>query len=457
MPTPRLSVAVIQTTLKAWAANGYSQRNTITQLKISRASLYQRMQHARNWAATKEGELWCNEHGIDINAQAPSTPLPPSKPHIVDNETHRLREQIKHLKAMVEQHQKDEVTAERIREGLLELTAHQPSAPPWLNDRRVGDYHHGIPALMLSDLHFGEKVYPEQIFNCNEYDSNIAEARVKRVVDKAILLTSSVLHEPRFPGMVLILAGDNINGLLHEELVLGSDNPIMGQVLHVADVLHATILKLVKHYGKIYVVGVGGNHGRNTRKPWAKFYAETNFDWIIYQMLERYLMPLVLQGKVVFLTPAARDVTFKIAGRPMRLTHGDQFRGGDGIIGPLGPITRGDKKKRSMAMSLPGTSEQYMTLLMGHFHWLHMTPYLIINGSTKGYDEYALSNNFAYEPPQQALFLTHEKYGINHYMPVLADEPADVKMPEWASHMPYKQMRGADELLKTMGWINDVP
>lgn len=27
------------------------------------------------------------------------------------------------------------------------------------------------------------------------------------------------------------------------------------------------------------------------------------------------------------------------------LTHGDQFRGGDGVIGALGPIIRGDHKK----------------------------------------------------------------------------------------------------------------
>jgi hypothetical protein len=85
-----------------------------------------------------------------------------------------------------------------------------------------------------------------------------------------------------------------------------------------------------------------------------------------------------------------------------------------------------------VAAALPHDGEIYQTLLVGHFHKLLMTPRLIMNGCTKGFDEYSLANNFAFEVPQQALWMTHEKYGINHYMPVLCDEPS-VKMetPAW--------------------------
>jgi hypothetical protein len=44
-----------------------------------------------------------------------------------------------------------------------------------------------------------------------------------------------------------------------------------------------------------------------------------------------------------------------------------------------------------------------------------------VNGSLKGYDEYAYTNNFPFEPPTQALWLTHPEFGITISMPVFVD------------------------------------
>jgi hypothetical protein len=49
---------------------------------------------------------------------------------------------------------------------------------------------------------------------------------------------------------------------------------------------------------------------------------------------------------------------------------------------------------------------------------------IIINGSLKGYDEYAHAHNFQYEPPQQAMWLTHPDHGITFNMPVFLTESA---------------------------------
>jgi hypothetical protein len=268
-----------------------------------------------------------------------------------------------------------------------------------------------------------------------------------------------VLNDPQYPGFVLKLAGDNINGIIHEELMIGSDRRFMEQIIEISDALHAVIMKFVNIYGRVYVVGVPGNHGRTTRKPMAKFNAATNADWLVYQMLERFLMPLVASGKVVFNCPPARDVTYKVAGHRFRLTHGDQFRGGDSVIGFLGPVTRGNKKKQSVALSLPGDSEHYDTLEFGHFHQLHMTRTLIANGSIKGWDEYAMSSNFSYEQPAQALYLTHAKYGINHFMPVLADEKPDLSTnPAWVSWQSDRHIESPlAKFLESMSWAANVP
>lgn len=369
-----------------------------------------------------------------------------------------LTQQIKRLQRELTNREVDRLETDEVRQYILELGQHVSRPPDWVNDRRVGPYRHGIPSLMLSDLHYGEVVKADEVFFANEYDSEIAEKRIRDTIDTAIGLTHEVLREPSFPGIVLVLGGDNINGMIHEELTVGSDRRLMDQILGIADILHGVVLKLLKVFGRVFIPGVPGNHGRATMKTWTKFTAATNADWLVYQLLERFLAQQVARGEVVFMCPPARDITFRIAGRGYRLSHGDQFRGGDGIIGPIGPITRGDQKKRMVAAALPHDQELYDTLLVGHFHKLLMTPRLIMNGCTKGFDEYSLANNFAFEVPQQALWMTHEKYGINHYMPVLCDEPSHkMETPAWVEWKEQREVTTADMIASTMEWAGSVP
>lgn len=63
----------------------------------------------------------------------------------------------------------------------------------------------------------------------------------------------------------------------------------------------------------------------------------------------------------------------------------------------------------------------YDTLLLGHFHRLMQLRSVIVNGSIKGFDEYAKRENFPWDPPQQALWITHPERGITLQMPVHLD------------------------------------
>ena len=428
-----------QEIIQAWANSNFIKAAAAESLGISRSTFRDRLRAALSWSKnTKEGKEYLKRN-----------PIVPSKD--ISIQSTALINRIKQLENEIDSLREKELSHDEVRKGILGLKDMSPKAPEWLNNSGSKDYHHGIPGLFLSDLHVGEVVNPKEVFGVNEYNSNIAMERIRRVADSTINLTHNIMKDPKYNGIVLKLGGDNVNGIIHEELQIGSDSMMMEQIMHVVDILHSVILKFIKIYGRVYVVGVPGNHGRTTRRPYAKFYAATNCDWIIYQILERTLIAHIAQGNVQFNCPPARDVTYKVAGRRFRLTHGDQFRGGDGMIGFLGPVTRGTKKKQSMALSLPTNDEHFETLEMGHFHSLHMTQNLIVNGSIKGYDEYAMANNFAYEPPQQALTFTHHKYGINHFMPVLADEPkapVNSKWVEWqegGSHL--------NRFIETLGWV----
>lgn len=282
----------------------------------------------------------------------------------------------------------------------------------------------GVPHLMLSDIHYGEVVDPEQVFGSNEFNREVCKRRVEHTVQKAVELLKIHLAKPDYPGIVLVLGGDLISGELHEELMATDEVPPLVQAMEIARILADCVAFLAEEFKQVDIYCVAGNHGRTTRRTWTKFTAWRNLDWLAYQLIREFTSGL---QNVKISAPNARDVTFTVAGHRYRLTHGDQFKGGDGIIGPLGPVTRGDVRKRVTASLMPGQPEGYDTLLCGHFHQLIMLPRQIMNGSVKGFDEFALSFNFPWEPPQQALWTVHPKYGQTWYMPVLCD-------PDYTAH-----------------------
>jgi hypothetical protein len=415
---PSLSIDLMKEAWLAYRKHQLNKSAASRALGLAQKTYKDRLERAEAWLATAEGKAW--------EASLPEPTV--EAPAVI---TKPLHDQIKALQKQLKETETESITTEQVRKFLFGLAEYTPEAPDWCRTPKDPTGSHGIPTLMLSDLHWGEVVFLEQVFNANAFNLNIAAKRMKKTTETTLHLTHDVLAKPMFEGLVLVLGGDMICGDIHEELKQTSEKPIMPQVLDCADNVHQAIRLFLKEFPKIFVPCVAGNHGRTTRKPQMKFYAETNFDWLIYQMLERFTQDV--RDRVTFMAPPARDLTFRVAGRRYRLSHGDQFRGGDGVIGALGPVTRGDKKKRSMASTLPTDREQYDTLMIGHWHQCRFHEGLIMNGSMKGYDEFAMSNNFDFEPARQALWFTHPKYGINHHLPVLCDEPKGVTKKEWVA------------------------
>ena len=63
-------------------------------------------------------------------------------------------------------------------------------------------------------------------------------------------------------------------------------------------------------------------------------------------------------------------------------------------------------------------------MVLGHFHQLIMAPSsgFLLNGSLKGYDEYASIGNFAFEVPQQALWINVPGKGVLWQTALLVDD-----------------------------------
>ena len=224
------------------------------------------------------------------------------------------------------------------------------------------------------------------------------------------------------------LGGDMISGNIHDELTATNELNSMPCVLDLYGALIGAINRMADTFGKVFLPCVTGNHGRDTKKIWSKDRHHTSFDWLLYQFLAKHFAD---DKRISFYIPDSSDGLYRIFNTRYLITHGDQFRGGDSIIGPLGPLTRGNQKKQSRNQAV---NMEYDVMECGHWHqYIHLER-LIVNGSLKGYDEYAYQGNFGFEPPRQALYLTHPKYGITYRMPVLCETPRVITpSSEWTS------------------------
>ncbi|MDE2104019.1 MAG: hypothetical protein KGL39_42675 [Patescibacteria group bacterium] len=308
---------------------------------------------------------------------------------------------------------------------LPQLEKYEPEK--WTLTQKTDHKSPGVPTLFLSDIHCGEVVDPAQVEGCNSYNMDIFRKRLRHTIETAVRLLTILDRDMRYPGLFMPLGGDMVSGDIHEELQTTNELPTIPTVLELCESLVDAITFLLTYFPSIVIPCVSGNHGRNTRKTWAKNRNATSFDWMLYAMLARRFAN---EPRVKFYIAAGSDASYSIFNVRYLLTHGDQFRAGDSIIGPIGPIFRGNQKKlaRNTAIGKP-----YDVMLNGHWHKYIHTAQNITNGSMKGYDEYAMSENYGFEPPQQALWVTHPRYGITFRMPVLCEPPRAPKDTPWHS------------------------
>lgn len=339
-----------------------------------------------------------------------------------------LKDQIRKLESQVASAKRETLSDEYVKRKIVGLSEQIPDVPTWLNQTKsTASNDVGVPTLFASDWHWGEVVNAKQIGGVNAYDMTIAQDRAREMVRRTVSLCKKHLGTMKYPGIVFALGGDMVSGDIHEELVATNEVEIMPTVIDLWGVLIWCIDTLAKEFGNVFVPCVTGNHGRNTHKIRAKGRNYTSFDWLLYQFLAKHFEG---DKRVKFLIPDGPDAYYSIFGHRYLLTHGDQFRGGDGMIGALGPIIRGDHKKRSRNAQI---DLEYDTMLVGHWHQLIQLQRLIVNGSLKGYDEYANQNNFPFEPPRQALWITNPKHGITFTAPVLVEQRNHKKQGAWVA------------------------
>lgn len=304
-------------------------------------------------------------------------------------------------------------------ERLLErYTVADPAAmvvPKWLAARRTRKAHHATAVLLLSDLHLDEVVNPAEINGVNAYDRAIAETRLRNVVEGVVNLCERYVAGVELDGIVVALLGDVLTGVIHDELARTNVAPVMASVVHWVPILASALQRLADAFGNVHVPCVDGNHDRFYGKIPAKQRAESSIAWVFYNWLAAALAD---DKRVTFsLTPAPEQVVAVYDTRFL-LTHGDGFRSAGGVGGIYPSMLKFLHRKHQQ---FADTGQPWNVALMGHWHQYLTGPDFIVNGSLKGYDEYAARNGFGFEPARQALAIVTPERGITQQMPVYAD------------------------------------
>ena len=361
-------------------------------------------------------------------------PLPPSAAGNVPQnevdaaESRRMKEELRELRQKIASYDREYADHQFIKQRLFALKESTVTPPDWLVRRPKAIKSPGIPCMMWSDWHWAEVIDPAQINGVNAYNLEIAHARSKALVERTSQLLRNYMVSPNYDGVAICLGGDMLSGNIHEELVNTNAVPIMAAVVDLWGVLEWAIKTMADEFGKVAIFCVTGNHGRSTHKVPSKDRAFTSFDWLVYAHLQHAFKD---DKRVSIIAPNGSDVLFAVFDQKFLLTHGDQFRGGDGMIGHIGPVTRGQKKKLSRNAEI---GQEFDTMIHGHFHTYSPGDRVIGNGSLCGYNEYAASGNFAFEAPRQALWVVHPQHGITYHIPVYVDEPkAAREQAAWVS------------------------
>ncbi len=341
-------------------------------------------------------------------------------------------DEITRLKKEIKNQHRENIEAEYINEVLGTIANTKIEPPNWLLNTKDNKKEKEVLMTSWADWHAGEVVYKSELNGINEYNMKIFERRVKRLVENTIKLSKN--HGPgNYPGAVVNLLGDMVSGGLHEEHRKTDEMPPHDCVLRVVELLSWGLTQMADAFGKVYVPCVCGNHGRTTIRPEYKQYVHKNYDYLIYKILERE-MKKANENRIVIDVRESNEVLYKVYGTSYLAVHGDMISkgGGDGIIGSLGPIARGEIKTRGRASS---SGMEYDILLMGHYHQSFWLPRVICANSLKGYCEYSKNAlNAPPAPPTQPMWFHHPRYGITSRWEIMVEEPVSSSTTTtWAS------------------------
>ena len=165
--------------------------------------------------------------------------------------------------------------------------------------------------VMATDWHIGAK-FSNQI---GEFNLNIAKKRIDEELNKILEIKEA--HKPN--SCYVTLQGDMISGNIHETLKTTNELNLNQQVIDAYELLVYFIKSLAKHFNKVYVTSVAGNHSRLELKEIAL--KDERLDDLIFYFLKKSLQSV---GNIEIIEPLTNTLSIiKVCGNDYAVCHGD--------------------------------------------------------------------------------------------------------------------------------------
>tara|TARA_R100000278_G_C5477172_1_gene166879 strand:+ start:4177 stop:5367 length:1191 start_codon:yes stop_codon:yes gene_type:complete len=168
-----------------------------------------------------------------------------------------------------------------------------------------------VGVIQFSDIHFNELVNLEH----NKYDFDVASARCKTFVDKAIMYFKT--HN--ISNVLMVQSGDMLNSDRRlDEMLQMATNRAKATFLAV-DIFQQVILHLNKHFN-LSVCMVTGNESRVKQEwGWSDVLATDNYDYTIFHTL-RYIFK---ESNINFIEGDPTEIVVNVAGQNLLVLHGN--------------------------------------------------------------------------------------------------------------------------------------
>ena len=269
------------------------------------------------------------------------------------------------------------------------------------------------PILVWSDWHVEETVDGATINEMNEYNLDIADERITRLVERSLEMIELWRGQENttIDRIVLALLGDFITGYIHEELEENNSLSPTEAVLWVQKRLIASIQYLLDHgnFKEILIPCCIGNHGRTTKKPRVSSAYKNNYEWLMYHTMAQFF-EMKGEKRVKFKVENSHHNYCEIFGRTVRFHHGDYFNSREGIGGISVPVNKAVLKWNK--------SRNAWLDVFGHWHQSLDGGSWVCNSSLIGFNPFAVKIKAAFEPPSQTIIMIEKNRGKTAVLPV---------------------------------------
>lgn len=281
---------------------------------------------------------------------------------------------------------------------------------------------------VASDWHIEEEVKPETCGGMNFYNLEESKRRAETFFRKLLYLIQLEQQNTKVNRLILALLGDFISGDIgHKDILLSTLLGPSQAILRCQDYLISGIQFLLNNSElEIVIPCHSGNHARMEKEQLIANESSYSLEYIMYNCMKLYFGAKG-EKRVKFVIPEGYHSYQTVYDLTLRFHHGHSIRYGGGVGGITIPVNKKiaqwnktkDARNAPFYESIKDSIAEWNLArpadidVFGHFHQFMDGGNFVANGSLIGYSPYAISVGGSYEPPKQALFFVHSKYG--HY------------------------------------------